>query len=135
MASSAKVVPINRPKTLGVLIDEIWALREDKRGLEAKVKGIEASIAESEATLMERLDTEGVDKSTGKKASVSISSAVVATIKDWDVFTAYIAKTKYFHLLQRRVSDVAARELFESKGAVPGLEPFTKRKINIRTLT
>lgn len=133
--SAAKAIPINRPKPLGTLIDDIWALRESKRNLETQVKDIEASIAESEAALMERLDAEGVDKSTGKKASVSISKSVVATIVDWDTFTAYVAKKKYFHLLQRRVSDTAARELFEQQGQVPGLEPFTKRKVNIRTLT
>lgn len=131
----ATATSIKRPKPLGTLIDDIWALRDEKRNIEVEVKNIEASIAELEVTLMERLDAEGVDKSTGKKASVSITKSIVANITDWDVFTAYVGKTKQFHLLQRRVSDTAARELFETKGQVPGLEPFTKRKINIRTLS
>jgi len=32
------------------------------------------------------------------------------------------------------VNDAAARELYETQGSVPGLEPFTRRKLNIRTI-
>ena len=134
MATKAAVIPIDRPKALGLMIDEIWAQREVKRNLEVKVKDVEAIIAKSETKLMERLDAEGLDKSSGKSASVSISSNVVGTITNWDEFMKYVAKTKQFHLVQKRCSDLAIRELFEKKGNVPGIEPFTKRKVNIRTI-
>lgn len=123
-----------RAITLGKAIDTLWALREEKRAKEAEVKEIEGKIAAAESTVFERLDAEGVDASKGKSASVSISSATSFNIVDFDAFTKYVAKNKYFHLFQRRVSEVAAREIFEQKGALPGLEPFTKRKINLRSL-
>jgi len=126
---ATKLVPI------GTLIDDIWAQREAKRELEAKVKAIEDVIASQEILLMERLEKEGIDKSTGKKASVSVSENIVANIVDWDLFTSFVKKTGYFHLIQRRTSDLACRELFEKKGKIPGLEPFKKKRVNIRTLT
>lgn len=120
--------------TLGSAIDALWALREKKRKLETQVKEIEAAIADSETQVMELMDKEGVEKTTGKKASVSITSSVVPQVEDWDAFYAYIHRNKYYHLLERRPSVTGCRELFETKGKLPGVLPFTKRKLNLRTV-
>lgn len=120
--------------TMGALIDAIWATREEKRRLEAQVKETEAHTAELQEQLMARMEAEGTDKAQGSKASVSISSNVVANVEDWDQFWAYVIKKKYTHLLQRRVSDPAYRELLEAGQKVPGVEPFTKRTLNVRSL-
>jgi len=126
---------VPKPVTLGKAIDDLWKLREDKRAKEAEIKLIEEKIAAAEAIVFSQLDAQDVDASKGKAASVSISEVTSFSIGDFDLFVKYVVKTKYFHLFQRRVSDVAARELFESKGTVPGLTPFTKRKLNLRSLT
>lgn len=119
---------------LGSAIDALWAKREKKREMEAKLKEVEAEIADSEALVMELMDKEGVEKTTGKKASVSITSTVVPQVEDWDAFYAFIHKKKFYHLLERRPSVTGCRELFETKGMVPGVVPFTKRKLNLRTV-
>lgn len=121
--------------TMGSTIDKLWAKREEKREAEAKVKIIETEIAVIEESLMERMDKEETSKSQGTKASVSITTATVANVEDWAAFHAYVAKNKYFHLLQKRVSDPAVRELWDSGKKVPGVQPFSKRKLNIRSLT
>lgn len=126
--------PKARVAPIGPLIDGIWATREKKRALEAEVKILEAEIAIKEEALIARLDQEGVDASRGGRASVSITSTISASIADWDAFTAFVKKTGNFQLFQRRISDPAARELFETKGTVPGLAPFTKRRLNVRSL-
>ena len=122
-------------KTLGSLIDGIWELREQKRALEAQVKKVEEDIASKEAALIERMDKEGVDKSTGRMASVAISENVVPQTVDWDLFFAYVIKTKQGHLVERRPSVTGCRELWEQKGKIPGLVPFIKRRVNVRTLS
>lgn len=121
--------------TLGTQIDYLWAMREAKRELEAQVKEIETKITAAETAVIESLDSQGVDASRGRSASVSITKTTNFNIADFDAFAKYVAKTKFFHLFQRRVSEVAAREVFEMKGAVPGLEPYVKRKLNLRSLT
>ena len=68
-------------------------------------------------------------------ASVSITTSVVADVKEWDSFYAFIAKNKFFHLLQRRVSEPAYRELLDAGKKVPGVLPFTKKKLNVRTIS
>lgn len=117
------------------MIDTIWALREKKRALNVQLEAVEAEIATQEQALLERMDHEGVDKSTGKCASVSIAEHVVGNIQDWDALVAFVKKKGYFHLFQRRVTDTACRELWERGDTIPGVDPFTKRKINIRTIS
>lgn len=127
-----KIVAAKGP--IGTVIDKLESLREDKRQLETRVKAIEEEFKELEEQLMARLDAEGMDKATGKKASVSISKSVSGNIADWESFTKFVKKTGHFHLLQRRLSDPAIRELLESKGSVPGIETYTKRRLNLRSL-
>jgi hypothetical protein len=136
MASVSEVKPVvAKAITLGKAIDTLWALREKKRDKETEIKLVEADIAAAEEALFNRLDAEESTSGKGKAASVSITEATSFNIADFDIFSKYVARTKFFHLFQRRVSEVAAREIFEQKGLVPGLAPFTKRRINLRSLT
>lgn len=127
--------PAKRALPLGSMIDNLWQLREDKRKSEAATKLIEKDIEAAETELLERLDKEGMDKATGKLGTISVGEALVGTIEDWDAFTAFLAKTKNFQLVQRRISYVAYRELLGMGKPVPGIKPFTKRKLNLRSVT
>ena len=120
--------------TVGAKIDALHALREEKRQLEEllKAKAQEIDLAENE--LIEQMDQQNITKSTGSKATVSISTSVKPSVEDWDAFYAYIHKNKYHHLLERRPSVTGCRELFDTKGKIPGVVPFTQRKLNIRSV-
>jgi hypothetical protein len=120
--------------TIGAKIDALHALREEKRQLEEllKAKAQEIDIAENE--LIELMDKQNITKSTGSKATVSISTSVRPSVEDWDAFYAFIHRHKYYHLLERRPSVTGCRELFDHKGAIPGVVPFTQRKLNIRSV-
>lgn len=119
--------------TVGSLIDKLDDLREKKRKIDEQLKLVENDYNTLQQTLIERLQQEGMDKASGKKATVSLSSTIVANTTDWDALCKYVKRTGYFHLFQRRISDPAFRELLETKGKVPGLEAFTKVKLNHRS--
>ena len=124
-----------KPKpSLGAQIDKMWDIREKKRTLEASIKDLDGQLATIEAELMEDMEANGVDKMTGKRAGVSITSNTVAHVTDWDEMWKFILKTKNTQLLQRRVSDPAYRELLEMGKKVPGAEAFTKKRLNLRSL-
>ena len=120
--------------TVGVKIDALHALREEKRQLEELLKAKAQEISLAENDLIEQMDQQNIIKSTGSKATVSISVSVKPSVEDWDAFYAYIHKNKYYHLLERRPSVTGCRELFDHKGAIPGVVPFTQRKLNIRSV-
>jgi hypothetical protein len=131
----AKATARLKGDTIGSNIDEIWKIREQKRAKEAEIKKLDTDIAELEAKLLERMDSEDTTKSAGRSATASITTSVVANVENWDLLWPWIAKNKYFHLVQKRVNDPGIRELWEKHKTVPGVQPFTKRKINIRTAT
>ncbi len=118
----------------GAQVDAMWALREKKRALETQVNEISEQLTAAENELMESMAANGLDKMTGKFASVSVSTSVVATVTDWDELWKFIIKTKNTQLLQRRVSDPAYRELIELGKKVPGANPFEKKRLNLRAI-
>lgn len=120
--------------TIGGLIDTLSELREQRRAIAKQDDELKKQYDAFEEELIELMDAEGCAKSTGRMASASISQTTVFNTSDWDAFMAYLIKTKQGHLVQRRISAPAVMELFTAKGSVPGLEPFTKRSINLRNL-
>ena len=120
--------------TIGSLIDAMSKLRDQRRALAKQDEALKAQYDLTEEQLIEAMDKGDQLKATGHTASASISENIVFNTVDWNVFMAYLIKTKQAHLVQRRISAPAVLELFTSKGTVPGLEPFKKRGINLRNL-
>jgi hypothetical protein len=122
---------------LGALIDSLNDVREKRRALAAEDKKLVAEFESLEEQIKARLSAEGMDKATGKKASVSLSHTTVATVKDWDAVCQFVKKTGHFQLFQRRISDPAFREIIalpKMKSGIPGLESFDKISINLRNV-
>ncbi len=119
---------------IGKIIDKMHDIRERKRAAEEVVKTIEAEYAVQEQKLMEAADEQGITAGKGSKASFTLGESIVPQVSDWGAFYKFIYKNGYGHLLERRPSVTACRELFETKGAIPGVEKFTKRRINLRTI-
>lgn len=137
--AAVTAMPARLSGTVGANIDAMWALREQKRALEADVKVITEKLEAYEEGLMDKLETEGMVKATGAFATVSISESIIATVEGgdegWKLFHAFIKKTGYFHLLHKRISDEAYRELLRAGKKIPGLQPFTKKRLNLRALS
>lgn len=117
---------------VGQLIDAYFDLREEKRTHEAQIKILNDHMSRIEAAIMEKLDHEQVDQSRGHKATASISESVVPTVTDYEAFSKFVLRHKAIHLLEKRVSSRAYREMLEERGEVPGLEPYTKRRLNVQ---
>ena len=134
--TATNVVPIStkKPLTMGALIDKMSTVRDQRRIVAEQDKKLKEEYDGLEIQLMDVFDKQATSKGEGKKASASVSNSIIPNVVDWDAFYAYILKNKFTHLLQRRPSTEACRELFETKGKIPGVEPFTKRTINLRNL-
>ena len=123
-----------KPKPLGALVDDLWAEREQKRRVEETIKNIEDRITALTDELMQRLEAEGLNQVRGTAASISVGASVSGNVTDWDAFGQFILDNGYLHLLQRRISDPAFRELQEAGRTVPGVDAFVKKRLNIRSL-
>jgi hypothetical protein len=118
--------------TTGSMIDRLHTLREERRLLEKKIEDINKDFSIIEAELMKQMRSEGLESAKGKFASASVTEVVKPSVEDWDKFYAYIKRHDYFHLLERRPSVTGCRELFETKGKIPGVLPITLPKISLR---
>ena len=126
--------------TIGALADQIWKLKQEKKKADAVVKALEKDIETLELQIIEMLDSQETRKGEGKLASISITSSIQPSTENWDDFIRFVAagkrndKTAYLHLVQRRVSVEAYRELLSLGINVPGIKPFTKRSLSVTTL-
>ena len=126
-----------RAPTIGSLADKMWDLKQRKKTEDAIVKATAKEIEELEEVILGMLDSQDTRKGEGKKASISLSSSIQSTTEDWQAFMEFVAagkrndKKAYLHLVQKRVSVEAYRELLGLGVNVPGLKPFTKRTLNV----
>jgi len=124
--------------TIGQMLDQLAKQRKIKADLDAKVKDVEGEINNLKLEILNALQTAGMSKASSKTLTVTVKQDVVPNVTDWDAFYAYIRKNNYFHLLQRRVSTAAWKELHEQLSAkkkeVPGTEAFVKVDLSVTTL-
>jgi hypothetical protein len=113
-------------ESIGSMIDNLDKIRDKKLGLDEQVKDLEAQYRELTEKILDRMASENMPKASGRRATVSRSETIVGQLEDWEALTKYISRTKNFQLFERRISAAAFRELFEKKGEVPGVKPFTK---------
>ena len=113
-------------------IDKIYMLREQKRGLEAQIKEVNARIEAENNELMRTLDDVGTPTARGELASATITETLVPKIEDWGQVEDYVLEHDAVYLLHRRVSAGPWKELLDTGEQVPGIVPFTKRAISLR---
>jgi hypothetical protein len=62
---------------------------------------------------------------------VRTSNSHKLVVENWEEFYKYIARTKKFELLQKRLGEGAAQELIDDGKKVPGLGTFTVVKVSL----
>lgn len=128
-------MPETAPENLPGIIDRLSQLRDQKRELEKEVKEIEDAMVELKDTLIARMQKEGFNSARASNATATLTSAIVPDVKDWDELYGYIFDNNAFHLLQRRPSVGAFRELFNAGEKIPGVAPFEKWDISLTKST
>lgn len=135
MATAAMKSIKTKPPTVAVLITQMATIRDERKALDKQSDDLKAQYDELQTQLIAQLKAQGLDRGATSDYSATISTAENFSVIDWDKFMAYVAKNKAFHLVQRRVSAPAVREVGQLKGAIPpGLEQFTQETINLRSL-
>ena len=115
-------------------VDRWFMLREQKRGLEAQIKEVNAEMAQLHDELLARCDEVGTSTARGQLASVTVTETVVPTIDDGGAVADWVMENDGLYLLHRRVSSGPWRELLDTGETVPGITPFTKRALSLTKL-
>lgn len=115
-------------------IDEMYMLRERKRGLEAQLKECVAEITECQTWLITRYKEVGTSTAKGVLASATITETLVPQIEDWGQVQEWVMENDAIYLLHRRISSGPWKELQDAGTDVPGIEPYTKVAISLRKI-
>jgi len=102
------------------LIDQYVETKNNREALNEEAKECTNKMGRLEKDIMELMSTAGIDKAATDKASVTMKATKHPAIDDWATFYEYVASTKQFELLHKRLSSTAFRERWEAGEAIPG---------------
>jgi hypothetical protein len=139
VASPPKAAPAPAPAApadgfspnMGACADLLHGIREQRLAADkvaAKLKAREDELVEHIIQNLSKKDESGA---AGKTHRVQIVPRMVPQVKNWADFYAYIIEHARCDLLQRRVAEKAVEEIWESDGAVPGVEAFRLLKLSL----
>lgn len=135
MATKTALKQVSPAPTLGALIASLEGVNAEIADISAKDKDARARKAGIEADLMTLMDSQETRVSEFGGKRISITASEEPNVTDWDAFLAGAVKGKYLHLVQRRISAPAWRELRALKGKdVVGTEVFVKRSLSVRSV-
>jgi len=120
---------------LGNIVDEIYQIRAQRLDLEKQVQMLKERQTALEQEFIAKAQEQNITSAKGHSASSSVTEQVLPHVQDWDQLYKFVRDNNYFHLLERRPSVGAFREVFEKGVAVPGVEPFTKYKVNTQKVS
>lgn len=115
-------------------INRLYELRERKRELNEQTKEIDAEFTKLETQVIQQLHEDNTPKVSSSVATASLSEQTVAQVIDWDAFYQHVLDHSAFYLMERRIANVAFRELHQAGEKVPGLEPYTKVSLKLRKI-
>lgn len=119
------------PKSIGLCADEYSAVRALRLAMEKLVESVKARETEIQEYIIVNLSSGSDTGASGLKYRAQIVKKDAVHIKDWQAFTGYVLENDRFDLLQKRLSDKAALDLFADGVDVPGLEKMKVPKVSI----
>lgn len=118
--------------TLNELIAQLGELRTEKKRLDYEANEIAKLITIKEHEIMDAMDDQQITETRGEAGKVILGEAVYPQVQDWDAFHNWILENHYLHFLEKRAAVLAYREALGQGIAVPGVLPYTKRKITFK---
>lgn len=117
-------------KSASELVNEIYALEQIRKSAKMELDLVKADIEDKLRVLNEVMgDLKQVKTSI---ATVTRTSTIVPTIKDWEKVQAWIEENDAMYLLTKKISSAGYRELLKSGEEIPGVEPFDKQGFSVR---
>lgn len=119
------------PKSIGLCADEYSSVRALRLAMEKIVEGVKARETEIQDYIISNLSAGSDTGASGLKYRAQIVKNDAVHITNWQEFTGYVLENDRFDLLQKRLSDKAALDLFADGVDVPGLEKMKVPKVSI----
>lgn len=113
-------------------IKERHKLDAQRKVVAVKLKALEDEISALDGELIADLQASSEERVEIKGGiGVRLTSSTVPTVKDWDLFYAWIKRNNAFYMLERRPSVTGYRDVLSTGKAIPGVESFTRIKLSL----
>lgn len=119
-------------RKIGEIADEIFEKQEEVKSKEVEIKLTKQEIETLKAELIAAAAEENLTLGGGVASKFTIAPKVVPQASDWDAFYAWMAKKKYFHLLQRRLTVAGCTELWEQGTNIPGVDKYVTTQVTVK---
>lgn len=120
--------------TLGDKIDAYADQRQRITKSEQILNKLKKEEQALKASLLTDLEALGLDKASGKKATVSVKKEEIPKVTDWDKVNAYMKANDAHYLLARSLVPLHWRAEVADKGPIEGISIFSKTKMNYRKI-
>ena len=120
--------------TLSELSTALFRAKNEKRQLNERIKELNVQIRDYEMRIWKLMDAEepSLLKFATSTGTIYLSPQIVPKVVDWSAFYGYIEANQAFHMLERRPSRAAFRELHEAHKLVPGVEAVEFDEVRTR---
>jgi hypothetical protein len=118
--------------TLNELSIALFNAKNEKQKLNDQIRSLNEEIRDYEHRIWQIMEADDLQLFKTSGGTIYISPQVVPRVVDWDKFYGYIKETEAFHMLERRPSRAAFRELHEAHKAVPGVEAVEFDEVRTR---
>lgn len=122
------------PASIGLCADMYHDVRELRLAMQKEVDAIEAREKEIKDYIVNNLSKSDDTGAAGKRYRAQIVTKVTPAAADWEKIHAYVAENDRFDLLQKRLSDKAVQDTWESGEEIPGVERFNSVSVSITKL-
>jgi hypothetical protein len=119
------------PPSIGLCADLYAEVRELRLAMQKHVDNVKRREAEIREHIINNLSKSDDTGAAGKRYRAQIVTKDVPTLRDWDAFTAFVARANRWDLLHKRVADKPVRDLWEEGEQVPGIEAFKTVDVSI----
>lgn len=122
--------------SLGDLLSAYKAAKDRKKAIESgELAEVKAFLEQAEVLITRKMRDNGLRQvqDEGGQATFSLTDEIVPKISDWDKIYPYIAENGYWHLLYRKLTARAYRELIEAGYQVPGTDPEVLTRLRMRS--
>lgn len=126
--------------TVEELITMYRAIRDqlatDRKGYKTREARMKTQLSIISMILRDKGDQAGVDSFGTPAGTAFRAKKETFTISDWEAFVQYIKNTGYFHIIQKRVSPNAIKEVRTNDGDLPpGVACLTEVEFSVRSPT
>jgi hypothetical protein len=120
---------------IGTLADQLYELAQSRGLVEAQVADLKRQEEELKDRILKIMEEQQMSSVAGTKCTISIDKVNIPGVKNWPVFLDFLRDNDLMHLMQKRISTEAYKEVVEARGEeLPGVSTYVKTTFSMRKL-